>query len=229
MSKDIKIGTWLFLTSLLFIFGSAGLGDSFLAMPTSISPADLAAHYRQNSQGILLFCAIQGVGALVWGLFIPAIAIAMMKMQRPSMYLVILHVMMGMIAVISPFTSIIFFGAAALRPDMDPATLQGLHDIGKAFFLTSLPTLIDGIVIAIAIFRDNPANPMFPRWFAWLNIVYAVGTQVNVFAPLVRTGPFGLDGVVGMYLPIFLVAVYIVATGTVLLRVPAQKWDAATR
>ena len=69
-----------------------------------------------------------------------------------------------------------------------------LHDIGKAFFLTSLPTLIDGIVIAIAIFRDNPANPIFPRWLAWLNIVYAFGTQVNIFAPFFRTGPLALDG-----------------------------------
>ena len=228
MSKDIKVGSWLFLSSLLFIYASAGLGDSFITMPTSISPDDLAAHYRENSQGILLFCALQGLGALVWGLFIPAVAIAMMKMRRASMYLVILHLMMGMIAVISPFTSIIFFGAAALRPDMDPATLQGLHDIGKAFFLTSLPTLIDGIVIAIAIFRDNPANPIFPRWLAWLNIIYGVGTQVNVFAPIVRTGPFGLDGAVGMYLPIFLVAVYIAATGYALLRVPAERWDTAT-
>ena len=226
MSRDIKAGSLLFLTSLLFIFGSAGLGGSFLSLPTSISAADLAAHYRANSQGILLFCAIQGLGALVWGMFIPAIAIAMMKMRRPSMYLVILHLMMGMIAVISPFTSIIFFGAAALRPGMDPVILQTLHDIGKAFFLTSMPTLIDGIIIAIAILRDTSSDPILPRWLAWLNIVYALGTQVNVVAPFFRTGPFGLDGVVGMYLPIFLVAVYIAATGFALLRVPAERWDA---
>ena len=209
------------------MFGSMGMGNAFLALPTTVSAADLAAHYAANSTGILAFCAIQGISALLWGMFIPAVAIAMMKMARPSRYLVILHLMMGMIAVISPFTSIIFFGAAALRPDMNPELMLTLHDVGKAFFLTSMPTLLDGIIIAIAIFRDNPENPIFPRWLAWLNIIYAIGTQVNVVAPFFRTGPFGLDGVVGMYLPIILVAVYIAATGIALLRVPAARWDAA--
>lgn len=201
------------------------MGNAFLTLPTSMEPADLARHYQENRTGILAFCALQGMGALVWGMFVPVIAIAMMKMKQRSMYLVIVHLMMGMIAVISPFTSIIFFGAAAMRPDMDPVLLQALHDIGKAFFVTSLPMLIDGIVIAIAIFRDDAGNPILPRWLAWLSIVYGVGTQANVFAPFFDSGPFSLDGIIGMYLPITLVAIHIPAAGYALLRVKAERWD----
>ena len=121
LAKDIRIGSWLFLLSLPIMFGSMGMGDAFIgAADLDQRDGSCRPLRRQQHRHSGLLRHPGHKRAAVGTCSSRLIAIAMLKMRQPSMYLVILHVMMGMIAVISPFTSIIFFGAARCGPICHP-------------------------------------------------------------------------------------------------------------
>ena len=225
MIKDVRICAWGFLASFVCIFGGAALGGSFLMLPESVSAGDLAAHYRDHHTEILWFTVVQSVAALLWLLFAAAITAAIMRMQPRSPILALLALMTSLMQVLTPFFGAVFFAAAAVQPDASPEVILSLHITGKMSWLGSLHALVGGIVIAIAIFRDRSA--LLPKWYAWVNIVYAIFTQLNVATVFIKTGPFGPSGVVGMVLPVILVGVYIVTTTVALLRINPAQWAAA--
>lgn len=226
MIKDVRFCAWGVLLSLLLIFGSGTMGGSFLTLPTSTSAADLAVHYRQYHVGILWFAVIQTAAALLWLMLAAAIAAAMMRMQPRSLVLAFIALLSLLLQIMTPFIGSVFFAAAALLPTVSPDVTLSLHTMGKMLLFGSMHAFAGGIVVAIAIFRDR--SSLLPKWYAWVNVAYAIIPQFNVLTLFIDAGPLGPDGFVGQIVPLILVAVYIITTTVALLGIKPEQWDAGS-
>jgi hypothetical protein len=99
--------------------------------------------------------------------------------------------------------ALIFFLAAAYRPDADAQIVRALSDMG--IFLLVFPGLM-GItqwgIPGFIILADKNPEPIFPRWLGYLSLWVALLSVPAVAIALFQTGPFSWNGMVGFWIPV---------------------------
>ena len=122
-------------------------------------------------------------------------------------------------APIAFLTSTIFWLIAAFRPDRAPGLTQLCNDLGWITFTCGVPFLIAlCLFLAISIAFDDQAEPVFPSWVAWFNVVIAIVLVPAGFAGLALTGPFAWNGFVSFWVRNVAIAVWIVVMAVALRR-----------
>jgi len=91
--------------------------------------------------------------------------------------------------------AILGFQVAVFRPDRDPAIVQLINDFAWMTFTVPVNFLMAQMgVLALAIFCDRQAKPIYPRWIAHFNILTILLLAPCVFASIRLTGPLAWDG-----------------------------------
>jgi hypothetical protein len=92
-----------------------------------------------------------------------------------------------------------------------------LNDFAWITFTTVVPFLIaQSVILALAIYFDDPAHSVLPRWVAHFNLVVAAALVPAAFVGLALTGPLAWDGTLSFWLKNIAIAVWIVVMGVVL-------------
>lgn len=100
---------------------------------------------------------------------------------------------------------------ASFRPDLDPETLRMLHDAGWLVFVLVAPGyLLQMLCIAVASFIDKSDHPVIPRWAGYFHLWVGVSGCGGTLAVFFKDGPFAWNGLVGIYIPIALFAIWLV-------------------
>lgn len=108
---------------------------------------------------------------------------------------------------------------ASYRPDINPEIIRAMNDFCWFVWSTLIPTyMIQYICMAIAGFMDTRAQPLWPRWAAYLNLWIAVTGAGGILAVFFKKGPFAWDGVVGFWIPVIVFAIGMCVTSVLLLR-----------
>tara|TARA_R110001592_G_scaffold121890_9_gene328038 strand:- start:9920 stop:10708 length:789 start_codon:yes stop_codon:yes gene_type:complete len=167
----------------------------------SASAGEIAAFYQENN----LMKKI-GLSIAMFGLaFIIPLFVLMAEVMKRAMGMPILanvQLASGIFGILFTFMMLIFWGTAAFRPERSVEITQALHDGGwlVATWVGSA-TLVQVMCICIAVFKDQQANPVFPRWFGyfcmWIIPLGAPACVINIFTQ----GPFAYDGLFGFWLP----------------------------
>lgn len=106
---------------------------------------------------------------------------------------------------------------AAFRPERNPGLTQLLNDFGWITFTIGVPFLIgQSVILALAIFFDDQARPVFPRWVAYFNLLVAAALVPAAFVGVSLTGPLAWDGFLSFWVKNVAIAVWIVVMGVVL-------------
>ncbi|OBJ79056.1 hypothetical protein [Mycobacterium colombiense] len=106
---------------------------------------------------------------------------------------------------------------AAFRPERSPGLTQLLNDFGWITFTIVVPFLIGQcVILALAIFFDDQARPVFPRWVAYFNLLVAAALVPAAFVGVSLTGPLAWDGFLSFWVKNVAIAVWIVVMGVVL-------------
>ncbi|ELR83723.1 MULTISPECIES: hypothetical protein [Mycobacterium] len=106
---------------------------------------------------------------------------------------------------------------AAFRPERSPGLTQLLNDFGWITFTIVVPFLIgQSVILALAIFFDDQARPVFPRWVAYFNLLVAGALVPAAFVGVSLTGPLAWDGFLSFWVKNVAIAVWIVVMGVVL-------------
>ncbi|OBI43301.1 hypothetical protein [Mycobacterium sp. E796] len=106
---------------------------------------------------------------------------------------------------------------AAFRPERNPELTQMFNDLAWVAFTTEVPYLIaQSVILAVAIYFDDPSRPVFPRWVAHFNLLVAAAFVPAAFVGLALSGPLAWNGTLSFWLKNTAVAVWIVVTGVVL-------------
>jgi len=108
---------------------------------------------------------------------------------------------------------------AAFRPERNPELTQMLNDFAWITFTTVVPFLIaQSVILALAIYFDDPSRPVFDRWVAHFNLLVAAALVPAAFVGLALTGPLAWDGALSFWLKNIAIALWIVVMGVVLGR-----------
>ncbi|MBJ7328533.1 MAG: hypothetical protein JHC95_01480 [Solirubrobacteraceae bacterium] len=166
-----------------------------------MSADEVAAYYRENTGAIrasLLF--INVCGAMIVPFFV-VIALQIKRMQLSSNalaygYLMAVAANAGLLMVAD-----LVWLVAAFRPDRDPAVIQMLNDIGWVCFTAPVgATIVQSIMLGIAILLDERPTPIFPRWAGWFNLGVAVLIAPSAFAVSTQDGVLAWDGALSFWL-----------------------------
>jgi hypothetical protein len=106
---------------------------------------------------------------------------------------------------------------AAFRPERNPELTQMFNDFAWITFTSQVPFLIgQGVIVALAIYLDDPSRPVFKRWVAHFNLVVAAALVPAAFVGLALAGPLAWDGALSFWLKNIAIGVWIVVMGIVL-------------
>jgi hypothetical protein len=177
----------------------------------------VAAFYRDNQSGVRYsmilfnwFC----VG------LIPVLTLLVMQIRRMAHRTPILsYCMLGCVAG-GPTLFLVAnccWLLAAFRPERNPELTQMFNDLAWITFTTQVPFLIaQSVILALAIYFDDPSRPVFPRWVAHFNVLVALALVPAAFVGLALEGPLAWDGALSFWLKNIAIAVWIVVMGIVL-------------
>jgi hypothetical protein len=121
----------------------------------------------------------------------------------------------------------LFWLLAAFRPERDPQLTLLLNDLAWVTFSTQVGFLIaQSIILALAIYLDRQARPVFRPWVAHFNLIVAVLMAPAAFAGAATTGPLAWDGLLTFWVRNIAVAVWIAVTGVVLAQAISRQREA---
>jgi hypothetical protein len=113
----------------------------------------------------------------------------------------------------------LFWLLAAFRPERDPELTLLLNDLAWVTFSSQVGFLIaQSVILALAIYLDREARPVFARWVAHFNLGIAAALVPAAFVGLAVEGPIAWDGLLSFWVRNFGIGVWIAVMGVVLGR-----------
>jgi hypothetical protein len=190
-------------------------------MSPSMTAQQVAGFYRNPANlsrirySMILFNWF-GVG------LVPMLALLVLQLKRMAHRTPILsYCLLGCIAG-GPTVFLVadlFWLLAAFQPARDPQLTLLFNDLAWMFFTTAVPFLIgQSLIIALAIYLDNPERPVFRRWVAHFNVVIAAALVPAAFTGLALSGPMAWNGLLPFWLKNVAIAVWIVVMSVALGR-----------
>lgn len=117
-----------------------------------------------------------------------------------------------------------FWTAAAFRPERDIDIIYALNDYSWLSLLMPVASaVLQALVIGVAIMSDKRAQPVYPRWAAYMNFWCAVVFMPGALATFFKTGPFAWNGIFDFYIPLFAFTVWIVVMAWLTVRAAKQQ------
>jgi hypothetical protein len=132
---------------------------------------------------------------------------------------------LGVMLVLEFLFATIFWLAAAFRPLAHPEITWRLHDIGGIMYVgLPMTTMLECVVLGIAILQDKRDTPIFPRWLAYLSFWAAASFVFGSLNYLTHTGPLAYNGILAWWLGLIIFSLWIFAVTWSLLRdaIPSQ-------
>ena len=103
---------------------------------------------------------------------------------------------LGALLLVEFCNPIFFWLAATYRPERSDAMMQLLNDLGWMPFMGLVFSVVpQGIVIGLAILRDQRPTPIFPRWTAYVNFWFTLTMMSGSLLSFFKDGPFAWNGV----------------------------------
>jgi hypothetical protein len=126
---------------------------------------------------------------------------------------------LGVMLVLEFLFATIFWLAAAFRPMANIEITARLHDIGGIMYVgLPMTTMLECVVLGMAILQDRRPNPVFPRWLAYLSFWAAASFVFGSLNYLTHTGPLAYDGILAWWLGLIIFSIWIAAVTISLLR-----------
>ena len=113
----------------------------------------------------------------------------------------------------------LFWLLAAFRPERDPELTLLLNDLAWVTFASQVGFLIaQSVILALAIYLDRQARPVFQRWVAHFNLVVAALLVPAAFVGAAMTGPIAWDGLLTFWVRNAAIGLWIAVMAVVLGR-----------
>lgn len=185
------------------ILGMVVVSGFIPAQEPSASGRVIADWYTENATQIRVGMVLAAIGFTLFVPFGVAIAVQTRRAEHHRPVLAYVQIACVAIAALEGVMSAVIWAAAAFRPDaIDPDITRALNDLGWfAFLFDVAPFSLWLLTIAIAILRDGRAIPVFPRWLGYLNLFAAFVIEPACMMAFFKTGPFGYNGLLALYLP----------------------------
>lgn len=95
----------------------------------------------------------------------------------------------------------IIWQAGAFRPGRSAEAVQLCYDIGWLLYMGVVGTaMVQMAICGMAILQDRRADPLVPRWVAYVCFWSTLGVAGGGFCVFTRTGPIAWNGIIAFWL-----------------------------
>lgn len=218
--KLIKFGAWNGVAwPVLMLVGMAAFAGFFPAHPPSANAETIAAIYEEDLFSIRVGMVVLMFASAPFILFTSAMCVLLREVEGRAGFLTF-----GMLVSGYGFSLLTYFPAmwwltAAFRPERGPEIIQLFNDIAWLQLVGGLfITWPLWVVLAIAGFVDDQAEPIFPRWYGYFNAWVAVLLLPAQLIFFVVTGPFAWNGLFAFWVPLIAFVIWMVVTASLMLK-----------
>jgi hypothetical protein len=198
----------------LYVAGALVMGDRPAFDATG---AEVAAHLDEHRTRIQVACAIQVAWTPLFVWFLATVASLARELGPGAYRAATVGFGCGLIFTALFLADVTALAVGALRPEnmaASPELAAALRDfewlaMGAASFVTA------GVMAAYAalVLRHGA---IWPTWLGWLAAIAAPLYALRIATLFTTDGPFAADGLVGLYLPVFAVAAWVLAASVTL-------------
>lgn len=197
-------------------------------MSPKMSPAEVAAFYSHHTSRVRWSMIVFNWFCVA---LIPILMLIVERMRGMAHRTPVLRYCVIGVAAAAPIaflTATVFWLLAAFRPERAPDLTQLYNDLGWITFTCGVPFLVClCLFLAVSIYFDQQAKPVFDRWVANFNVLIAVALVPAGFAGLTLSGPFAWNGFFGFWLKNIAIALWLIVMAVVLGRAVERDYKMA--
>lgn len=184
------------------------LGIAFVVFPAfwppmspRLSADEVAMFYRENTAAIRLSTiTFNLLGVMLLPLY-SVIVVQMKRMAQQSQAFAYCYLSATVSGATIFALAAVFFATAAFRPDRDADITQVLSDLGWITFVAPVGmVLVQNLMLALAIYHDDPADLVLPRWVGHFSVVVALAVAPAACSVAFTSGPLAWDGLISFWL-----------------------------
>ena len=169
-------------------------------MSPTMSADQVAAFYSDHTAWIRFSQATFNLCGILILPFFTVIVVQMKRMKNQSHVFAYCY----LTAVVSGATifalSNVFFLVAAFRTDRSPELIMLLNDLAWIVLIAPVGMVISQFVLlALAVYFDDPADPVFPRWVGHFSLFTAAAMVPAAGAAVFHTGPLAWNGLLSFW------------------------------
>ncbi|EHB59269.1 hypothetical protein MycrhDRAFT_1705 [Mycolicibacterium rhodesiae JS60] len=166
-----------------------------------LDAAAITEYFQTHGTAIRIGMVLMVVGAPCYYTWSVALSKIISRMEGPMGPLSMTELVGGlMTALVTAVPAVVWQTATFRAESRSPETVQTLYDFGWLFFdLTFMFSFLQSVALGIAILIDRRAEPLFPRWVAYVCFLTAAVYIPLSLVPFVRTGPFAWHGVLNFW------------------------------
>jgi hypothetical protein len=207
------IGTWSGLAFLVAFLIAFWLLAGFIPPPApTLSATDIAAIYQSKMWPIRACAALLLLVAGLIGPWVAVISVQISRIEQGARTLTYTQLISGGAAIVLFILTAFLWGLLAFRPDRSPDLMMLLNDFAWLSLLTPAgPFTVQNIAIGLAILQDKSAEPVFPRWAAYLNFWTGLLFVPGVMCLFFKRGPFAWDGLFVFWIPLLIFGGWFIA------------------
>jgi hypothetical protein len=167
----------------------------------NLDAAGITAYFVRHHTGItigMIMMAAAGPFYMPWSV---ALSKIIRRIEGPMGSLSSIELMGGLLTALVTFTPATIWLTASFRiHERSPETIHTLYDFGWIFFDTTFVcSTLQSFALGVAILRDRRAQPLLPRWTAYVAFMTGIAYVPLVIMPMVRTGPFAWSGLISFW------------------------------
>lgn len=203
----------LFLVGFWFIAG-------FVPPPSpEDSPQQVADVFRDDTTAIRVGLVMSMSGIALLGPWVAAISAEMRRIEGPHSPLAFTQLAFGALLIVEFLIPLMIWATAAFRPERAPTDTQQFNDLAWLMLVGIVSTtVIEALVIGVAILRGGGAASVFPRWAGYFNVWVAICVTPGSCVVFFHDGPLAWNGVLSFWLPLVVFTTWIITMAVLLMR-----------
>jgi hypothetical protein len=160
----------------------------------------LSEFFTTHAQSIRIGMSIAGFAAPLVVPWSVAISMQLKRIGPKHSGYAYTELMCATLLVVVTEVPIVMWEAIAYRPSIGPAITLRLNDVASLmFFSVVASTILEALVLGIAILDDPRDQPVFPRWIGYFSIGICLPFVLGALAVFYTTGPLAWNGVIGWW------------------------------
>ena len=184
-----------------------------------LTPAQLGLLFTEHATRIRLGLQIVVIGSALYFPFVGAISVVIRHIEGRYHPLAYTQLAAGTGSALVFIFPLMNLQSALYRAERPPVIMQAISDCSWIPFVGLLAVpMVQNFCLAAAIFADQSAEPLFPRWSAYFNVWVGLSFIPASLLPFVHSGPVAWNGVLSWYLGAVAFFAWIVVMTVLMLR-----------
>jgi hypothetical protein len=205
----------------MIVLAAIGLFGSGLVPPPSPqdTPQQVTDFYSDHTGRLRAGLLLAFTAFALCGTFLSSLTTQLRRIRSANPVLARTQAMSSTVGWVFLAMPLIFFLAAAFRPDRNADVLQGMNDLAFLTFLMPFaPFCVLVAAVGVAVLQDDAREPIFPRWYGYLNLWCVLLFAPAGLMPFFKTGPLDWRGLISLWVGFVAFGLWLVASSWTLDR-----------